>query len=461
MSITDKVKQGIERAFERADGWVNLMTGVGTDRSKGLGFQAGARLADESLEALFIGDPFANRICRVVPEEAMRQGCAVKTGDAEEESHITAYADAWRVSDRLAAAWTWARVFGGGAIFVGADDGRDPREPLDEANVRSILFLVVLDRRELVPLTWFTDPTRGNFGEPETYQLIRVSTGGVTENIPVHTSRLVRFEGALTTRRRRIVLRGWGESELQRLYDVLGQFNGAWGATGSLLQDASQGVFKIKNLYAMLAADKQDILKTRLEMMDLGRSVARAIMVDSDGESFERTEVGALAGLAAVLDKFLLLLSGAAEIPVTILMGQSPAGLSATGDSDVRWFYDRIKSQQTATLRPRHLRLLRLLCLAHDGPTGGKVPPKLSVEYAPLWQMTPLEEATLRQTVGSTDTAYITAGVLTPEEVAASRFRPEGWTMETTVDLEVRRATIAADQDAAQGHEGDPAEPTT
>ncbi len=39
-------------------------------------------------------------------------------------------------------------------------------------------------------------------------------------------------------------------------------------------------------------------------------------------------------------------------MPVTILMGQSPAGMNATGESDFRWHYDRIKSRQTLHIAP-------------------------------------------------------------------------------------------------------------
>jgi hypothetical protein len=35
--------------------------------------------------------------------------------------------------------------------------------------------------------------------------------------------------------------------------------------------------------------------------------------------------------------------------------------------------------------------------------------------------------------------------VLTPEEVAIARFRPEGWSAETTVDLDTRKAALEAD----------------
>jgi len=38
------------------------------------------------------------------------------------------------------------------------------------------------------------------------------------------------------------------------------------------------------------------------------------------------------------------LASGAADIPMTRLLGQSPAGMNATGDGDMRNYYDRIEA---------------------------------------------------------------------------------------------------------------------
>jgi|GEM_PF-1004747 len=444
MDIVTRVKA----AFERADGWINLVTGAGTSqRSKRLDFAADAVLPDEYLEALFVGDPYASRICRVVPEEALRRGYRLRTGDAGEEGAVAAALEAAEANQCLLAAWTWERVFGGGAIFVGADDGRDPMLPLDEANIRTIRFLTVLDRRELQPHTYYGEKLRPKYGAVETYRITRTSAGGGADNAVVHESRLIRFGGGLATRRRQQQLQGWGESELNRVYNVLAHFNGAFEATGTLLQQSSEAVFKINGLMAMMAADKKDLLKTRLEMMDLGRSINRSVLI-GEGEEYTRTEVGALTGVASIIDKNLLYLSGAVEIPVTILMGQSPAGLSATGESDVRAFYDRVESQQTNRLRPRHLRLTRLLCLAHDGPTGGRVPPKLAIEYASLWQPTPLEQAQIRLATAQSDAAYITAQVVTADEVAASRFRPEGWSAETTIDLGAREEAMAADADA-------------
>lgn len=436
----------ITRAVARVDSWLNLVTGVGGTSSKVGAFDFTPRevLPYEVLRALYEQDGFAARIIECVPDEGLRQGLAVTTGD---EAADAALADVLRrldVQGKLTEAWCWGRLFGGGALFVGADDGQDPREPLRLTDVRSVRFLTVLDAQELTPAEWVTDPLDKDFSDVRTYRLTRSGGGGGSEHREVHTSRLIRFTGARTTTRRRAELRGWGISELQRVYDKLQQFNATFAAVGELLQDGSQGVFKIKDLYGMMAQDKDGVLRQRLELLDMSKSVARSILVDADQEDYQRVESGAMAGYPDTLDRFAQLLAGAAGIPVTILMGQSPAGLNATGDSDIRWFYDRVRTQQQSVLLPRVTRLAKILCAAKDGPTGGVVPSALSVTFPPLWQLTDAEKADLRSKQAATDVAYITAGVVTAEEVTLSRFAQGGWSGETTVDLEARREAQGA-----------------
>ncbi|MFQ8761936.1 MAG: anti-CBASS protein Acb1 family protein [Intestinimonas sp.] len=45
-------------------------------------------------------------------------------------------------------------------------------------------------------------------------------------------------------------------------------------------------------------------------------------------------------------------LSGASRIPVTKLFGRSPAGMNATGESDLRNYYDYVDTLREAKLRP-------------------------------------------------------------------------------------------------------------
>jgi hypothetical protein len=86
--------------------------------------------------------------------------------------------------------------------------------------------------------------------------------------------------------------------------------------------------------------------------------------------------------------------------------------------------------------------------ISREGPTRGVEPEGWRVVLPSLWQPTPVEEADIRAKQATIDTAYITAQVLTPEEVAVSRFRKEGYSTDTSIDLEHRQAMIEADATA-------------
>lgn len=438
----------------RSDSWLNLLTQVGAGHRKtDFQFSADQRLPDSTLEDLFHFDPYAHRICTLVPSEALRQGFTVTMGDPETEARIKSVLDEMEAARRLVQAWTWARVFGGGALFVVADDGRDPREPLDEGAIRKVVNLIPLDRRELTPSWWYSDPVRDvKFGRVKIYRLSRA--GGVNvDTREVHETRLLRFTGGLVTRRREVALQGWGESELQRVHTDLQQFRGAFGAMAALLQDASQGVYSIKDLATLMSEDGKDALKTRMELMDATRSIVNAVLLDAEGEKFEKVETAALTGYAEVVRLFILLLAGASGTPVTLLMGQSPAGMDATGESDIRLWYDHVGTEQETVLDPRLRRLVRLIMLSREGPTGGVEPDDWDITYKPLWKQTPKEREEERKAVAERDQIYIQTGVVTPEEIALSRFPVGGWSAETTIDLEVRKKVLEAEatEGAAQG----------
>lgn len=224
------------------------------------------------------------------------------------------------------------------------------------------------------------------------------------------------------------------------------------------MSDASQAVFKLQGLMAMIAGGQKDILQQRLEIVDMSRSVARAVMLDAENEDFDR-KPSSFTDAAGMLDKFMLRLASVVDIPVTILMGRSPAGMNATGDSDFQHFYDNVKTAQENDLRPELERAIRLIMLAQDGPTNGKEPAEWTLDFESLWQMTPKERAELEKATADKDKVYLETGVILPEEIALSRFRPDGWSPETNIDRDVRERMLAAElAEPTEPEEG--AEPT-
>lgn len=440
----------------RFDSWYNAVTGVGGASARSsmrFGVFEGEYLGLADLESLYNFDGVCARVVDSIPEHALRQGVTVSTGDSAQETELLSVFDALKVVETFRRAWTWGRLFGGGAVLLGADDGRDPAEPLDEGGLRAIRWLTDVDRRDLYPLTWEADHESARFGLPVLYTLNRMG-GTRSQTMTVHHSRLIRFEGPPPTRRRRLTLNGWGDSVLQRCYQEIMQMRGAFAAAGELTQQASQGVIKMRGLMDMLSSDTDDLVKRRLALMDQARSVARSVLLDADGEDFNRVDAGSLGGVADIMDRQVNMVASVSGIPVSILMEGSPGGLGGGEDPNTRTWYDRLRAEQESGLRPRFTRFLRLVMLSREGPTGGQLVKGARVVFPPLWQPSAAEETDLRAKQATTDAAYITAGVLTPEEVALSRFRREGYSTDTSIDLDAREAALKEGGATGEGEDG-------
>jgi phage-related protein (TIGR01555 family) len=392
--------------------------------------------------------------------------------DAKKQSEaVTAQLEDLGVHERLLEALNYERAFGGAGILVGADDGQDMRLPLDLERVKSVKWLTVLSSFELCPVRYYSNPAAAKYGEPEIFRIqpstyvtgTDFSSGDVTTptSAPktssllaeVHESRILRFTGVRTSRQQMLsnVAPGWGDSVLVRCNRVLSDFHLSWGSAAVLLSDFAQAVFKIKDLAQLIATDRDDVVIRRAQLIDMMRSTVRGVLLDSE-EEFERKSTP-IAGLEGLLQQLAIRLSAAADMPVTLLMGQAPAGLNATGASDTRFFYDKVAAGQKSKLKPKIERLLKILFAAKDGPTAGKEPENWSVKFNPLWQESGKEQAETRQIQSVTDKNYIDAGVVTPEEIAASRFGGDDYSTDTVLDFEARDTAIVEHEAALVEHE--------
>lgn len=460
---------------QRYDSWRNDVTGFGTDRDKTTyGYvEAFIPLSDQVIAALVHTDDMAERMVSIVPQEMLREGFAVETTDEVLDTVIAEKCEQLNLREKLVEGIRWGRAFGGAGLLLGADDGQDASEPLDIDAADDLSYVHVIDKRLLWPVEFYTDPKHPKFGRPKIYNVTTTSVQATSTSF-VHESRLVIFGGAPTGIRERTQLYGWDMSVLQRPFEILRSFNTGWKATEVLLTDSNQTVLKMSGLANMMGApDGEELLQRRARAMDMYRSVMRALVIDAEGgEAIERSTVS-FADVPAILDKFMLRLAAAVQIPVTILMGQSPAGMNATGDSDFRWFYDRIRAEQNLMLAPRIRRIINVWLKSRAGRKllKGKDVPTLQIKFPSLWGNTPVEEAQRRQAIATQDAAYVQAGVLTPDEIALARFRPEGFDQDLVLDAESRKAResglkhdleqIAAGQptenEAAQGGGGAPA----
>jgi hypothetical protein len=421
------------------DGWENSVTGSGTsrDRSTYGAFVPSAPLQDVELSNLYHFDDMAGRMVDILPQEMLREPFQVNLGDRSTNQLVSDKFEALGVRSKFREGMTWGRLFGGCATLIGADDLRSAEEPLIAERAKDIAFLYTIDRRFLQPYSWYVDIGHPKLGQVEKYMLT-LEGRTLSTRLIIHESRLIMWGGALTGDREKRANNSWDYSVLQRAVDVIRQFNSAFQSVDTLLTEANQNVFKIQNLNAEVGANGSDAVSARMALLDLYRSLNRALLLDAGNsgeglaaEEFERVPA-VFTGIPEVLDKVMLRLASTVRIPVTILMGQSPAGMNATGESDFRWFYDQIRADQRNILTPRLRQLADVWTRTQAGPS--LTIEAFDVEYDPLWTETPAEEAERKSKIATTDKLYVDMKALRPEEVALNRFRPEGFTAETILD---------------------------
>ncbi len=425
--------------YARADGWFNALSGHGDiNRSKSESSEFRLDLLDDQTVAdLWRGDDLAARVIEDLPGESFRPGFRINLDDKEQSEQAIARAEELCVSPIFIEAKEKERAFGGAAIYPIINDGNgDLSEPLNLDRISEVEHLMVLEPRELQVNTWYADIRQPKFGRPETYLLQPTSQGvSPAANERIHESRLILFYGLQVSRSQASVRTGWGDSVMNRVWRVLRDYNISWGSVSELLNDFAQAVFSIKGLAELIAQDKDEIIKARIRAVQLSRSTIRATMMDSE-ETFERKQTP-VSGMPELLDRFNTRLAAAADMPVTRLMGQSPAGLNATGESDIRFYYDRIAADRTRRTQKQLEEMVRLILLEKSGATKTE-PKNWSVVFNPLWQPSQLEEVQARTGQATTDQIYIQEQVISPEEVAIARFGGDQYSHDLQIDIAER-----------------------
>lgn len=429
----------------REDGWKNVLTGLGDMmRDKREGADVSLRLISyKKLMELYRSSDLAARIVDLPAQEMTREGFDVRVeGDEESAEMFGAAMDDLDVDCKLLESLKMSRLYGGAAILVGANDGSaDLSQPLNEKAIVSIDFLTVFDPWECRPISYYDNPATKEFGTPEFYQITPNSVGiGIDVLQRVHASRIIRFSEPIASRLQlrntaNGISQGWGDSVLIRCAPLLRDYDQSWAGIGALMQDFAQSIYKIQGLAQALLADKDSVIKKRMMTIDMSRSLIKAVLLDKDGEDFERKST-AMSGIPETMDRFAIRLAAAAQIPVTVLFGQSPAGLNATGASDIRFFYDSVRAQQKRVLLPALTRLVKLLMAAKKGPTKGTEPEEWGIQFRTLWQMTDPEKAEVRLKMAQVDRAYLDMGVVSTADIGESRFGGDEYSIETQVDLD-------------------------
>lgn len=350
------------------------------------------------LEAMYRSSWIVGQAVDVVAEDMTRAGIEITGDEVDPDDKERVYKALQRLGiwDKIADTIKWGRLYGG-ALGVLLIDGQNMATPLRAETVSKGQFkgIYVLDRWMCQPsLTEKVSDFGPHFGEPLNYTVMTSQTP--LDGKVIHYSRVVRIDGVDLPYQQRFSEQGWGQSVIERLYDRLVAFDSTTQGVAQLVYKAHLRTLKVKDLRSILSAGgpMERALLRNVDFIRRFQSNEGLTLIDAEDDF--GTHQFTFSGLDNVLLQFGQQLSGALQIPLVRLFGQSPAGLNATGESDLAMYHDNIKQQQERRLRsPFDV----ILDLTWRSELGSEPPEDLAHEFRSLEQMSDVEKATVANTV--------------------------------------------------------------
>lgn len=412
------------QSHARMDGWRNILTGLGVkgrDRRKASEIEWDL-MPEPEADEFYAASDIARKVVDGIVEDAFREGYQLTFEEENPDlaKRITDEEQRLAVNEKLAEASRLARLYGGSGIIPIPRDVDLLQKKFDPTKTDSIKNLLVLSRWELPRQTVETDVRNPNFSLPKSYRICP-RTGSDQMNYEVHHSWVLRFDGAYLPRILFFKNNLWMDSVLNVCKTAIRDYDAALGSVSSMLDDVSVAVMKMKNLASAIAEDRDDLITKRMEIMNLARSIAKLMIIDSENEDFQYQN-RTLTGVSDLVEAIARRLVISADMPHTKLLGESPEGSNATGNSTTKDWYDKVHSWQENYLDLKLIRLWSSILSVKKSPSKGQIPAGMMAVYAPLWQEPASVQATTRYTTSQADALDITNGILTPEEVALSRY---------------------------------------
>lgn len=325
-------------------------------------------------------------------------------------SALEEFSTAYGIWESLNDTIKWARLYGG-CIGVLLIDGQDTSTPLRIQTIRKGQF------RGILPLDrWMVEPSLSDLvtefgpdlGLPKFYRV--TAQAPALSRMTIHHSRVIRLEGVRLPYWQRLMENLWGLSVLERLYDRMIAFDSASTGAAQLTFKSFIRTYKIDGMRDIVSAggDALNGLIKYVDMMRRFQGVEGITLLDGKDE-FSADSPAAFGGLADVMAQFGQQLSGALQIPLVRLFGQSPLGFS-TGDTDLRNYYDTINQQQNKLLKVGVTKVYR--CAAAS--EGIKLPGGFGIVFRSLWQLDDTQKAQVASTVTDAVAKAIDAGLVGP-----------------------------------------------
>ena len=319
-----------------------------------------------------------------------------------------------RLRARINEGLRWGRLYGGAAgllMLRGQEERLSEPLALDDILPGTFQGLYILDRWQgITPDMELV--FEGAEPVPEFYSITDAAGRTVAR---VHHSRVVRFTGRDLPFLERQAELWWGESEVEALYKDVVAHDNVSANMAALTFRANVDTMEVPNLDQLFSLTSHEMQRRFWNTMQ-AQTVLRSnfgMQLVNKGDQIKNTQY-TFTGLQEVYESMCLNLCGASRYPMTKLFGRSPAGMNATGESDLRNYYDYVDTLRESKLRPVLEKLLPVLCMS----ALGTAPEGLRIDFPPLWTPTAKETAEIAKAKAEAVVSVFQAGVVRADTAA-------------------------------------------
>lgn len=404
------------------DGLRNLVSGLGgaNDKAKGVTYQL-AIPARPTIDACYRSTWLGRKIHDIPALDMTREWRGWQAEDDQIEA-IENEEKRLQLRIKVRRAIVLAKLYGGSALIMGLPG--DAAKPAPEKIGKGQLtYLHLVHRHQLSLGDEIRDLTDPLFGRPQQFMLTARNDG--LGAVPIHPSRVIAFtgnqlpDGSMGAGGEDWF---WGDPLLASIFDALTGHDTGVAAISSLLNEAKTDIVHIPGLMDNLTtAEYERELIERFTLASLLKSITNVLLLDggdgteNSGERWEQRQI-VWEGLPDVQRTLFQLVAGAADIPATRLIGMSPTGMNATGESDTRNYYDMLSSLQNSDVTPVLAPLDERLIMSATGARD----PAIFYDWRALWQMSPKDKAERDKMVADTAEKYSNMGVVPDDALAVA-----------------------------------------
>ena len=320
------------------------------------------------------------RTCiQTVADDITREWITITGGDKTDPSlidNLTHEFDRLKMRTVFNRAIAMMGYMGGALIYIdtGTDDPSIPlvlNENSDEIKKGTKLKFVVVDPVNCSPGKYnATNPLAEDYlTDPKSWYIL---------GREVHASRLIVLRDNLPPTLLRPAYNFLGIPQAQILWDYVMHWNRARVSVAGILEKLNLLVFQTNSEYLLSSSGGVQQLDAKMLALSRYRDNDSVVVCDKNSEDIKNITL-TISGVTDVVRQALEFIAAINRTPAVKLLGISPSGFNATGESDIRNYYDHIMSKQEL-LHDGILRALKAVELS----TLGQIDSSINFEFNPL-----------------------------------------------------------------------------